>query len=89
MMNERKWKNAQSENGKDLYKPVDNKIRKCLKAKKEYWKKQCEEIEYFEKLGRTDKMYEKVKASTGGNKSKPGNSAAIKYNNDANMEELH
>ena len=53
----------------------------CLKAKKEYWKEQCEGIEYFEQLGRIDKMYEKVNALTVDNKSKPGNSAAIKDNN--------
>jgi len=35
-----------------------------IKAKENWWKEQCKELEELEKKGRTDLMYQKVKSST-------------------------
>ena len=72
MMDERrKWKCSQTERGKQKYRQLNNKIRKtCNKTKTAYWREQCSEIERLAKANRVDKVYEKVKALTGGMKNK-------------------
>ena len=67
----RKWKNVQTVEGKRKYRQLNNKLRReCNKAKINYWKEQCTDIEELERKGRIDQMYEKVRALTGGFKSK-------------------
>lgn len=77
----RKWKNVQTDDGKRKYRQLNNKLRReCNKAKIEYWKEQCKDIEELERKGRIDQMYEKVRALTGGFKAKM-KITAIKDNN--------
>ena len=61
MEERRKWKNVNTEEGRHNYKILNNQLRRETDRAKEQWMKQkCEEIEELEKRGRYDLMYREV-----------------------------
>jgi len=51
----RKWKNSCTQEGKKNYRRLNNELRRTTdKAKENWWKEQCEEIELLEKKGRNE-----------------------------------
>jgi len=58
----RKWKNSCTQEGKKNYRRLNNELRRTTdKAKENWWKEQCEELEELEKKGRNELMYQTVK----------------------------
>jgi len=71
MVERRRWKNVNSEEGKRIYRKLNNELRRETDAARtKYWEERCKEIEDLEKAGKMDKMYQKVKELTWKNKSK-------------------
>jgi hypothetical protein len=65
MDDRRKWKAVNSDDGRKNYSRLNNELRRVTdKAREEWWKKECEELEKLNKMGRTDMMYAKVKEVT-------------------------
>ena len=62
MRKRRWWKGIATEEGKRMYKRLKNVLRREIdKAKEEWFKDRCSEIEELEKRGQLDLMYHKVK----------------------------
>ena len=63
MQKKRWWKIKATEEGRRMYKRLNNVHRRETdKAKEKWFKDQCLEIEELEKKGQLDLMYHKVKA---------------------------
>jgi endonuclease/exonuclease/phosphatase family metal-dependent hydrolase len=74
----RKWKNSSDERGKKNYKQLNKELeRETNKAREEWWKKECEELEELERKGRSELMYSKVKQITRTAKSQAKSNTAI------------
>ena len=66
MEERRKWKNNQTKNGKQMYRKLNNELRRETdKARDEWWTGECTALEEMERKGRSDLMYEKIKRLTG------------------------
>ena len=75
MEERRKWKNVNNEEGKRMYRHLNNHLRRETDKAREKWlDAQCTEIEKYDKAGRSDLMYAKAKEL--GKKYKPGNRTA-------------
>ena len=58
----RKYKKLNTEVGKKKYRQLNNELRrKTDKARDDWWREECDELEELDKIGRTDLMYPKVK----------------------------
>lgn len=65
MEERRKWKCATSENGRKIYKKLNNELRRETDKAREIWmQEQCEKIEELEKYSKTEEMYRMVKSLT-------------------------
>ena len=81
----RKWKNINTEEAKRIYRKVNNELRReTNKAKEEWMKQKCEEIEELERKWRYDLTYREVKSLDYGKKSRK----AILVIEDENSEEI-
>ena len=73
MEERRKRKNINTEEAKRNYRKLNNELRReTSKAKGEWMKQKCEEIEELERKGRYDLMYREVKSLDYGKKSRKG-----------------
>ena len=61
-MDERRtWKNVETEEGKKVYKRLNNELRKeTEKAKEDWWEARCEELVEYDNRGRSDLLYYEV-----------------------------
>jgi len=77
MMDQRRqWKHQTTEEARQLYRKLNNKLRKVTqKAKEEWWAQKCEEIEEMDKQGKQDQMY---KAINDLNRKKSRSSISVK-----------
>ena len=58
----RKWKNVNTEEGRKNYRMLRNELKRATdNAKKEYLENICNEIMEFQRTGRYDLMYMKIK----------------------------
>jgi len=65
MEDRRKWKHQSTEMAQKEYRRLNNKLRRSTeKAREKWWEEQCRDIEELQKIGRHDKVYEKVKKIT-------------------------
>src|SRR6218665_471461 len=66
MEERRKWKRQSTEKAKQEYRKLNNKLRRTTEKEREqwWWGEQCQELEEMQKMGRYDKVYEKVKKMT-------------------------
>ena len=70
MRERRKFKNVNTEEGKKKYRQLNNELRRETdKAREEWWKLECDELEELDKNGRSDLLYAKVRQLMGKNKS--------------------
>lgn len=61
----RKWKNVNSEEGKRKYRELNNKLRRCTdRAREDWFKGQCEEMEDLDRQGKYGLVYDRVKSLT-------------------------
>ena len=73
MEERRKWNNINTEIAKRNYRKLNNELRcENNKAKEEWMKQKCEEIEKLEIKGRYDLIYREVKNLDYGKKSRKG-----------------
>ena len=69
MEERRKWKNVDTEEGKRMYRQINNRLRRQTKmAREDWWKGQCEEMEKFRKEEEVGALYAEVKSLSGGKK---------------------
>ena len=65
MNEQRKWKAVNNEEGRKNYRRLNNELRRTTdKAREDWWRSQCEELELLDKKGRTDIMYAQIKKIT-------------------------
>ena len=65
MEERRKWKNVNTETGKEKYRQLNNQLRReTEKAKDNWWKEECNALEELARTGKTEKMYNKVSRLT-------------------------
>jgi hypothetical protein len=89
MTERRKWKNVSGELGQKNYRRLRNELRKETdRAREEWWKVECEELERMNNNGRSDLMYAKVKKITRTGKALATSATAIKDENGAVLTEL-
>ena len=70
----RKWKNVNTIQGQRKYKTLNNKLRKITdKARDEWWRQQCQEMEELERSGKHDLLYKKVRELTGDHRTAQNN----------------
>lgn len=61
----RKWKKVNNEEGRMMYRRLNNELRRETdNAREKYWNDQCKELEELDRSGKMDKMYGKVKDLT-------------------------
>ena len=73
----RKWKNVRTKDGDNMYKKLNNELRRETDAAREdWWKSECNELEELDRRGRSDLMYKKVKILKGW--TKPVRNGGIK-----------
>lgn len=79
MMDQRRqWKHQTTEEARQQYRKLNNKLRKVTqRAKEEWWAQKCEEIE-LDKQGKQDQMY---KAINDLNRKKSRSSISVKDEN--------
>lgn len=84
-MNERrKWKGSRTEEGRKKYLRLNNELRRETdKAREEWWDDRCDELEEYDRRGRSDLMYQEVSRLTRTGKKVATKNAAI---NDASGE---
>ena len=57
----RKWNNKNTEEGRKMYRQLNNELRRETdKARAAYWDGQCKELEELNAQGRTDLVYVQV-----------------------------
>ena len=87
-MDERKWKNDMSDNGKRKYKLLNNELRRETdRARERWWQEECEELERMDLEGRSDMMYAKVKSITRTGKAMAVSGTAINDENGVLLSE--
>ncbi len=65
MDDRRMWKHQSTEKAKQEYRRLNNKLRRSTeKAKEEWWKEQCVELEDLQRKGQFDKLYRQVNKLT-------------------------
>ena len=75
MRERRKCKSRHTEEGKAIYRQLNNELwRETEKARAEWWERECEEMEVLDMSGRSDMVYAKVIPKSG----IPGRSTSIK-----------
>ena len=53
----RRWKNVGNDNGLKRYKQLNNELRRETdKARENWWKEECDNLEEMDKKGRSDLM---------------------------------
>ena len=58
----RKWKNVRTMEGNNMYRKLNNELRRETDgAREDWWKSECNELEELDRGGRSDLMYKKVK----------------------------
>ena len=63
MEERRKWKHQNTEKAKKEYKRLNNQLRRTTnKAREEWWKERCTELEILQEQGRHDLVYGKIKS---------------------------
>ena len=73
MEERRTWKNINTEEAKRNYRKLNNELRgETNKAKEEWTKQKCEEIDELERKGRYALMYRGVKSLDYGKKNRKG-----------------
>lgn len=76
MEERRKWKNVSTVEGRQTYRKINNDLRRETdRAREEWWKNQCQELEQLHLHGRSDLVYNKIKSLCGlerGQKSAKG-----------------
>ena len=61
----RKWKNVNTDVGKQKYKELNKELKKETdNAREKWWMRECEELEELDRRGRTHLMYTKIKQIT-------------------------
>ena len=61
----RKWKNCNTEDGVRKYRQLNNELRRETdKAREDWWEERCEELEEYDKRGRSDLLYHEVSRLT-------------------------
>ena len=65
-MNERReWKSNNLEEGKNEYRRLNNELRRETdKVREEWWEVRCDELEEYDKRGRSDLLYHEVSRLT-------------------------
>jgi hypothetical protein len=80
----RKWKNIPTEEGQQKYKQLNNELRRETdKAREEWWKEECEDLEKMDRMGRSDMLYNRVRKLTGQKNS--GNSCRVIKDKDGDL----
>jgi len=70
-MDERRWKNVNTEEDKKRYRTLNNQLRRITdKAKEQWWNSQCDELEKLDSQGRMDLLYKKVSELTKGRRKR-------------------
>ena len=58
MVERRKWKSINTEEGKSMYRQLNNELRRETdKAKEQWWNCQCKELEALDSRGRSDLVW--------------------------------
>jgi len=71
MIQRRKWKLVNSEEGRTRYRALNNQLRRETdKAKEKWWDEQCTELEEMNKMGTTDLLYRRVRNLTENDRKK-------------------
>lgn len=66
----REWKRINTAEGRRNYKKLNNQLRReTEKAREDWWREECRELEDLDKRGRPDLMYKKIKEITRTGKS--------------------
>ena len=66
----RRWKSVNSVEGKKMYRKLNNELRRETdKAREEWWKEECAELERLNKRGKSDELYARIKKLTGEKKT--------------------
>ena len=66
----RRWKSVNSVEGKKMYRKLNNELRRQTdKAREEWWKEECAELERLNKRGKSDELYARIKKLTGEKKT--------------------
>jgi len=78
-MDERRtWKNVETEHGRKEYSRLNNELRRTTdKAKDQWWNDKCDELEEYDKRGRSDLLYQEVNKLTKARKKAGAKIAAI------------
>ena len=67
-------KNVRTKEGNSMYKKLNNELRRETdRAREDWWKGECEELEELDRGGRSDLMYRRIKTLTGQDKIKNKN----------------
>ncbi|CAF1140811.1 unnamed protein product [Didymodactylos carnosus] len=70
MEERRKWKGINTEDGRKMYRKLNNELRRITdKANEDWWKRECNELELLNKQGKADLVYSMVKKLTGSKKA--------------------
>ena len=70
MEERRKFKSVQTDEGKQMYRQLNIELRRETdRAREEWWRKECGDLEELVRGGRSDLMYDKVKQLMGQNRS--------------------
>ncbi|CAF4403007.1 unnamed protein product [Didymodactylos carnosus] len=70
MEERRKWKGINTEDGRKMYRKLNNELRRITdKASEDWWKRECNELELLNKQGKADLVYSMVKKLTGSKKA--------------------
>ena len=74
----REWKNIDTEYGRNEYRRLNNELRKETdKAKDQWWNEKCEDLAEYDKIGRSDLLYQEVRQLTRTGKNTGTKSIAI------------
>ncbi|XP_047478507.1 craniofacial development protein 2-like [Penaeus chinensis] len=66
----RKWKNANTEVGRGKYRKLNNELRRTTdRAREQWWEEERGEIERLDGMGRSDRVYQRVKKLTSDKRS--------------------
>jgi len=66
----RKWKRINSDLGRQMYRKLNNELRRDTeKAREIWWESECRELEEMDRRGRPDLVYAKVKKMSGKEKT--------------------
>src|SRR5215471_2947226 len=73
MEERRKYKNINTESGRQMYRKLNNELRReTEKAREIWWERECREIEELDGRGRSDIVYAKVKKLSGNRRKNKG-----------------